>query len=68
MTHDVYVTAEELSFKKAVAKTVIAIICRAEETGEATEEEVFCASSSLYLKTQVFLYFLSCHTLLISNG
>lgn len=45
-------TAEELSFKKAIAKTVVATVCRPEETGEATEEEVYSRSSSLYLKTQ----------------
>lgn len=50
--HEVYVTAEELSIKKAIAKTLIAIIRRPEETEEAIEEEVFCGSSSLYAKTQ----------------
>lgn len=45
-------TAEELPFKRAIARTVIAIICRAEGMGEPTEAEVVCGSSSPYLKTR----------------
>lgn len=50
--HEVYVTAEELSFKKATAETVITIICGAEGTREPTEAEAIRGSGSPYLKTR----------------
>lgn len=45
-------TAEELPLKKPIARTVIAIICRAEGKGEPTEGEAECGSCSPYLKAR----------------